>query len=374
MTRVLVVGGGIAGTAVALAVAKAGFDVSVYEAHPDSGADIGAFLTLADNGMRALAQIDAAEAVAGRGFPLTAMSVLDHTGAEIASVPLGGHDHPLTNYRCLRRAELGDVLRSEVQRRSIPIRHGARLASLTEDGHGVTLRFTDGSTATGDIAVGADGLNSTTRRLVDPAAAGPRYAGQHVWYGYTTAARPPTAPERITMIRGSASAFGYCVSPAGETFWFARTSAPEPLSAEEIGASTDRLLPLLQPDATPAHDIVAATGDQLMVTDASDLTPGIRWHTAATVLVGDAAHAASPATGQGASMALEDAVVLAKALRDVPGDALRSYDRLRRPRVERNIMASAAATAGRPAGNDRRQSHVDDELPGLLDWRTQITA
>lgn len=213
MTRVLVVGGGIAGTAVALAVAKAGFDVSVYEAHPDSGADIGAFLTLADNGMRALAQIDAAEAVAGRGFPLTAMSVLDHTGAEIASVPLGGHDHPLTNYRCLRRAELGDVLRSEVQRRSIPIRHGARLASLTEDGHGVTLRFTDGSTVTGDIAVGADGLNSTTRRLVDPAAAGPRYAGQHVWYGYTTAARPPTAPERITMIRGSASAFGYCVSP-----------------------------------------------------------------------------------------------------------------------------------------------------------------
>jgi 2-polyprenyl-6-methoxyphenol hydroxylase-like FAD-dependent oxidoreductase len=374
MTRVLVVGGGIAGTAVALAVAKAGFDVSVYEAHPDSGADIGAFLTLADNGMRALAQIDAAEAVAGRGFPLTAMSVLDHTGAEIASVPLGGHDHPLTNYRCLRRAELGDVLRSEVQRRSIPIRHGARLASLTEDGHGVTLRFTDGSTATGDIAVGADGLNSTTRRLVDPAAAGPRYAGQHVWYGYTTAARPPTAPERITMIRGSASAFGYCVSPAGETFWFARTSAPEPLSAEEIGASTDRLLPLLQPDATPAHDIVAATGDQLMVTDASDLTPGIRWHTAATVLVGDAAHAASPATGQGASMALEDAVVLAKALRDVPGDALRSYDRLRRPRVERNIMASAAATAGRPTGNDRRRSHVDDELPGLLDWRTQITA
>lgn len=369
----MVIGGGIAGTAAALAVAKAGFDVSVYEAHPASGADIGAFLTLADNGMRALAQIDAADAVAGRGFPLTAMAVLDHTGAEITSVPLGGHDDPLTNYRCMRRAELADVLRAEAVRRGIPIRQGARLASLTEDEHGVTLRFTDGSTATGDIAIGADGLDSTTRSLIDPGP--PRYAGQHVWYGYSTAAQPPTTPERITMIRGCASAFGYCVSPFGETFWFARTSAAEPLSADEITTATpDQLLPLLSNDTTPAYDIVAATGDRLMVTNASDLAPGIRWHTEATVLIGDAAHAASPATGQGASMALEDAVVLAKALRDSGGtiEALRCYDELRRPRVERNIEVSAAATAGRPRDQGPHPSRVDDELAGVLDWQSRI--
>jgi 2-polyprenyl-6-methoxyphenol hydroxylase-like FAD-dependent oxidoreductase len=306
------------------------------------------------------------------------MSVVGADGTEIAAVPLGGHDDPLTNYRCLRRAELGTVLRAEVTRRGIPIRHSARLESLTEGPDGVAVRFADGGIATGDLVVAADGLNSRTRSLVDPAAAGPRYAGQHVWYGYTLDARPPTEPARITMLRGSGSAFGYCVSPAGETFWFARVSAAQPLSDAEITDTTaaewrDRLVPLLRPDRTPAADIVAAT-DQLMATNAGDLAPGIRWYTDRTVLIGDAAHAASPATGQGASMALEDAVVLAKALRDTPTTAFQCYDRARRPRVERNIEVSAAATAGRPmaGGPDRRAAHVDETLAGLLDWHTPI--
>lgn len=375
MTNALIIGAGIAGTAAALGLRKAGLDVTVYEAHPDSGADIGAFLTLADNGMRALAQLDAADAVAGVGFSLTSMSVVDHTGAEVASVPLGGHDNPLTHYRCLRRAELGDVLRAEVRRRGIPIRHGARFASL-DDG---VVRFTDGTTASGDVVIAADGLNSAVRPFIDPAV--PRYAGQHVWYGYTTDARPPTQSARITMLRGSGSAFGYCVSGASETFWFARVASDGPLPAERIAETSasrwrEFLLPVLSPDNTPAAGIVAAT-EQLMVTNAWDLPPGNRWWHGNTVLVGDAAHAASPATGQGASMALEDAVVLAKALRDSAdvGAALPWYETLRRPRVERNIEVSAAATAGRPTGGpQRRTSNVDDELNSLLDWEKPLTA
>lgn len=89
VARVLVIGGGIAGTATALALCKAGLDVAVYEAHPDSAEDLGAFLTLASNGMRALAQIDASRAVTALGFPLTSMRVLDDAGAELAQVPLG---------------------------------------------------------------------------------------------------------------------------------------------------------------------------------------------------------------------------------------------------------------------------------------------
>ncbi|WP_291414177.1 FAD-dependent oxidoreductase [Actinophytocola sp.] len=69
MRRVLIVGGGIAGSAAALAMDKAGFEVAVYEAHPDSGADIGAFLTLASNGMFAPAQLAVARTVADISFP-----------------------------------------------------------------------------------------------------------------------------------------------------------------------------------------------------------------------------------------------------------------------------------------------------------------
>lgn len=382
--RVLIIGGGIAGSAAALALHQAGLRPAVYEAHPDDGADIGAFLTLASNGMRALGQIGAAQAVAEAGFPLTGLRLLDASGAVLTDGPLGAHDHPLTRFRCLRRAELGAVLQREVRRRGIPISHGARLVSVTEDGTGVVAGFADGRSAGGDLLIGADGLNSTVRALLSPAE--PRYAGQKVFYGYTTDAAPPT-PNRagvITMVRGSATAFGYACSPVGEVFWFARVSGP-PVSDAEIADATparwrDLLVPLLRPDATPAAELVAATSDRLMVTNACDLHLGQPWRTRRTVLIGDAAHAASPATGQGASMALEDAVILAKALRDAPttAAALADYERLRRPRVENNIVASAALSAGRtPPPNDGRErpaALTDDELIRQLDWTTPLPA
>ncbi|HKS45023.1 MAG TPA: FAD-dependent oxidoreductase [Amycolatopsis sp.] len=388
MAGIVVIGGGIAGSAAALALHKAGFEVAVYEAHPGTGADIGAFLTLASNGMRALAQFDAAEAVAGIGFPIVTMSLVDATGAELATMPLGEHDHPLRRYRCLRRAELAAALQQEVQRRGIPIRHAARLAAVTEDAAGTTATFADGTSATGDLLVGADGLHSTVRSHLDPAT--PAYAGQSVFYGYTTEAEPHGEREGITMIRGSGAAFGYLVSPAGETFWFARVPGPA-VAAEQVAGATpaqwrEHLLPLLRTDTTPAADIVAATGHDLMVTNALHLSPGIRWRSRGAVLIGDAAHAASPATGQGASMALEDAVILAKALRDADtfAAALDRYERHRRPRVERNIAVSAQLTSGGPGptssavGNAalsrREPPRPDDELNHLLDWHTPLPA
>lgn len=405
----MVIGGGIAGTAAALALHKAGFEVTVHEAHPDTGADIGAFLTLASNGMHALAQLDAAAPVADLGFPITGMSVIDETGARLAAIPLGEHERPLTRYRCLRRADLGAALQDEVRRRGIRIRHAARLTTVTESATGATATFADGSSASADLIVGADGLHSAVRAQLDPAATGPDYAGQRVFYGYTTAydftahdfttdeltadaTPPPDAQDRITMVRGSGAALGYLVSPAGETFWFARVAGPA-LTAQEITGTTprqwrDQLLPLLRPDRTPAADIVAATGDRLMATNALHLRPGNRWHSRRIVLIGDAAHAASPATGQGASMALEDAVVLAKALRDAdtPGAALDSYEQHRRPRAERNLTVSAQLTASRTTEGDqapgstapqardseRPAARLDEELLQLLDWDAEL--
>jgi 2-polyprenyl-6-methoxyphenol hydroxylase-like FAD-dependent oxidoreductase len=381
--RVLIIGGGIAGSATALALHKAGIEATVYEAHPDSGGDIGAFLTLASNGMRALREIDVAAPVAATGFPLTTMRVLDETGKVLAVTPLGETEDPLTRYRCLRRSELVEALQAEVRARGMTLRHGKRLRSVTADATAVTAEFADGDTARGDLLVGADGLNSVVRLLVDPSS--PRYAGQHVFYGYTADAAVTLEPDRIEMIRGSATAFGYAVSPGRETYWFARVPSPEP--DEPSGSPEDWrefLLPLLRPDATPAADIVAATGARLMVTTARDLPTVTRWRGPRTLIVGDAAHAASPATGQGGSMAMEDAVILAKALRDRESldDALDVYERLRRPRVSNNIENSARMTTSRMPDRAQRMAHnsslrsrsgrptagADAELARQLDW------
>ncbi|WP_142145702.1 NAD(P)/FAD-dependent oxidoreductase [Streptomyces sp. SLBN-31] len=384
MTRVVVIGGGIAGAATALAVHRAGLDAQVYEAHPDAAEDLGAFLTLASNGMRALAALDASAAVTALGFPLTSMRVLDGTGAQLARVPLGEAADPLLRYRCLRRGDLGSTLQAEAVRRGIAVRHGARLVSVEHGTDGVTARFADGTSARGDLLIGADGLNSAVRATFAPAVR-PSYAGQQVFYGRTSAAGLPAGDACITMVRGSAAAFGFAVSPDGQTYWFARVSG-DPLPAEETGGGTpagwrETLFPPLRKDDTPAADIVAATGDDVLVTNATEVPPGSPWRSGRVMLVGDAAHAASPATGQGASMALEDAVILAKCLRDLPDTdaALGRYEELRRPRVEHNTTVSGNISRGvsspSPAGRGAAPPRPgEEELVGLLDWTAGLPA
>ncbi|WP_344397629.1 NAD(P)/FAD-dependent oxidoreductase [Streptomyces vastus] len=383
MTRILVIGGGIAGTTTALALHKAGFDVSVYEAHPDSAEDIGAFLALASNGMRALAQIDASAAVTAAGFPLTSMRLVDGAGTEVTQRRLGEADNPVLRYRCLRRGELNAALQAEAARRGIGIRHGASLASVQDGQDRVTAHFADGSTTTGDLLIGADGLSSTVRRTIAPASQ-PRYAGEYVFYGYTAGAAlaEEADDERFTVVRGSAASFGHAVSPGGQTYWFARV-AGEPLSAEEIAHGTpaqwrERLLPLLREDATPAADIVAASTDDILATNATEIPPGAPWRSGRMLVIGDAAHAASPAAGQGASMAMEDAVILAKALRDTPDTdtALSVYETLRRPRVEHNTTVSGNISRGVHTPSRTGQAPAarpgDEELARLLEWNSTI--
>ncbi|MEU0007899.1 NAD(P)/FAD-dependent oxidoreductase [Streptomyces sp. NPDC006314] len=381
-TRVLVIGGGIAGAATALGLHKAGHDVTVFEAHPDTAEDIGAFLTLASNGMRALAQLDATDAVTAIGFPLTSLRLLDSQGTEVAHAPLGEATDPALRYRCVRRGELNAALQGEAARRGIPFHHGARLESVTDGPDGITARFADGTSATGDLLVGADGLNSTVRRLITPGVR-PTYAGQRVFYGYSATAPGADPTGTITMVRGSGAAVGYAVSPTGETYWFARVGGdplPAGAPAQRSAALREQLLPLLRSDSTPAAGLVAAADDAITVTNASELPLGATWRSGRILLIGDAAHAASPATGQGASMALEDAVVLAKALRDLPDpeSAFAVYERHRRPRVEYNITVSGGISRGsrtpsRPAPVKTPMA-PDEALIRQLVWDTTLSA
>lgn len=392
MTRVLIIGGGIAGTAAALALQKAGIDTAVYEAHPASSRDAGAFLTLASNGMRALQQIDADTVVAEAGAPLVTMRVCNGQGAELATVPLGDQN-PATRYRYLTRASLCSVLQQEVQRRGIPIQWGKQLTRVSNQGRALTASFSDGTCACGDLLIGADGLNSTVRTLIEPTAAPPRYVGQRVFYGYSTDIGLRSGPDRFQVVRGAA-AFGYIVTAQRDIWWFARVVDDEldrrDLTAGSTASWKDELATLLQHEQAPTADIVQAA-HRIMVTNAYDLGDVRRWHRDGMIIMGDAAHAASPATGQGASMALEDAVVLAKALRDqkAVGDqkvpdhdhAFAIYEQLRRERVQANIAASARlsspnrpnpAPGQRPSTPSKSLATPDEILNAQLDWNTPV--
>jgi FAD-dependent urate hydroxylase len=343
MTRVLIIGGGVAGPVAAMALRHAGIKASLYEAYDQTADGVGAFLTLAVNGLDALRAVDLESVVKG-GVATPRFAFHVGSGRKLAELPNGPTRQDGLVSQTIRRADLYRALRDAVVARGIPIECGKRLVSAEPVDGGVRAIFADGTTATGDLLIGADGLQSRTRQLIDPAAPPARYVPLLNTGGFTRGVEVPGKPGVMHMIFGKRCFFSYLKTPDGEIWWFANPPrADEPSRAELANtppsAWREMLIGLFRADRTPARAIIESTSDILAGWTTYDLPSVPIWHTDRMVIIGDAAHATSPASGQGASMAIEDAVVLAKCLRDVPSipEALAVYESLRRERVERIV-------------------------------------
>ncbi len=359
MTKALIIGGGIAGPVTAVALQRAGIESVVYEAYPQNAGNAGAFLTVAVNGLDALRALDLQGAVMGLGFSTRTIDLVSGTGKHLGTIPIGGVLPEGTTTHTIKRADLYRALYEAARGRGIDVHHGKRLVDAEVVANGrVTARFEDGTRATADLLIGADGIHSRTRRIIDPAAPDPRHLGLDNVGGFTRTAAVSTAPGAYVMTFGKRAFFGYVVHPSGEIWWFAnppsapgaaRRVVPEALTSDQWKA---RLIDLFADDAGPSVEIIRSTTEVVGGTGQYDLPRVPRWYRGAMIIIGDAAHAASPSSGQGASMALEDALVLAKCLRDLPEPAVAftAFERLRRPRVERVVAFGARSSSSKAPG------------------------
>ncbi|OLF11842.1 FAD-dependent oxidoreductase [Actinophytocola xanthii] len=339
----LVVGGGVAGPVTALALRRAGIDATVYEAYPSTADGVGGTLALAANGQAALELVGARDAVVDSGVPIT-RQVLSFGGREVEVPGLTG----VAPARLLRRADLYRALYDTAVGAGIRFEHGKRLVGADEDGDGVTARFADGTTATADVLVGADGVHSTVRGLVDPAAPGPGYTG--LLSLESVVDRPvPTETGSMHFTFGRRAYYLYWRRPDGRTGFGANLPRERPMRLAEARAVPAqewlRQLREAYGEDEPGGNLVRHIDpERLTVTGALHIMPPVpNWYRGRLVLVGDAVHAPSNSSGQGASLAVESAVELARCLRDLPdpASAFARYERLRRPRVE-GIAARAA--------------------------------
>jgi FAD-dependent urate hydroxylase len=355
--KALIVGGGVAGPVTAMALRQSGIDSVVYEAYTGGADDAGSFLTFASNGLDALRTIDAHHLVLSEGFPTPRMTIQSGTGKHLGDVPNGGTLPDGTVSQTLKRADLYRALRDEAVRRGARVEYGKRLVDAETTPGGVTARFEDGTEAEGDLLIGADGIHSRTRLIIDPSAPGARYVPVLNIGGYARGVTVQAEPGSFRMVFGKRAFFGYAVHPSGEVWWFANPPrADEPTGAELAAIGTEQwremLIDLFAGDDSPAVEIIHSTPGELSGWATYDLPSVPTWHTESMIIIGDAAHATAPSSGQGASMAIEDAVVLARCMRDLPntGQAFAAYERLRRARVERIVAHGAKTSNSKAAG------------------------
>jgi salicylate hydroxylase len=320
--RAVVVGGGVAGSAVAIALKRIGADVTVYEAYDDPAGPVGSYVSLAVNGLRALEALGCLAPVQSAGFPVARQRMWSGRGKLLGDAARGRRPQDLLHSVTVMRADLVTALRAAALDAGAEIITGQRLDVGS-----------DPRTADADVVVGADGIWSTTRRVLDPAAPRPAYAGLYTVSG-TSGTVPAGLPrDGFNWIFARHGVFIFLPVPDGTVWWTAQVAAPEPPpDPDAVGVA--ELIRLFGTEAQVTAVLRAATAVRA-ANLGHVLKPVARRHLDRTVLIGDAAHPVG--AGQGASIAMEDTVVLARHLAAAgPGAvsrALAAFDRERHPRT-----------------------------------------
>ena len=340
----LIAGGGIAGSATGIALALVGVDAVIYDARDDPAQDAGGFLTVATNGVDALRALGADAAVLRHGFATPEIVLRGAGGKQLGRAATGVALTDGTMSQTIKRGDLYTALAAEARAHGVPVEYGRRLVDARRDGDRVVARFADGTEAAADMLIGADGVHSAVRRVIDPAAPTARYEGLLTTAGYVRGVDVAVSVGSYEMIFGRRAFFGYVPAPNGETWWFANLPRREPPSPDRLRSPAPAqlralLLEAFAGDAGPAGELVRATPQPQPLTPLHTVPNLPRWHRGPIVVIGDAAHAPSPTSGQGASLSIEDAVALASALRrdGSPETAFAAFEADRRRRVQRIV-------------------------------------
>ena len=353
--RVLIVGGGIGGLCTAIGLARAGIASEIVEIKTDWSV-YGVGIIQPSNQLRALAELGLVDACVERGSAFLGWEFCDDAGNVQSRVPYpeaAGPGYPPING--IARPVLHEILTTAAKQFGIDVRLGLTVDAIDDTADHVQVRFSDGSAGAYDLMIGADGAYSKMRTLLFGDSHRPVFNGLAVWrYNFP---RPPDMKWGSVHYSRRAKAGLVPISP---TLMYVFVVTPEPSNAKPsssalAGDMRARLGDFGGPVATLREQILDPAG--VVYRPMEPMLQPAPWHRGHVLLIGDAAHAATPHLSQGASIAIEDASLIAKLLpQDRPlGDLLAEFMRRRFKRCKFVVDTSSkmghwevAEFAGRP--------------------------
>lgn len=326
--QVLIVGGGIGGLTLALAMLHRGWSVKVFE-RAASLQPVGAGLAIWANAVRVLAHLGVRDALMRHARPGASMAMRSWQGKPLISADPAKIERLLGEQSIvIHRADLVQLLIDELPSDAFYL--NAQVVEITQDEQYASLRLADGRVFQGDLLVGADGINSLVRELASGSVP-LRYAGYTAWRGVTNFGPLDIAGETL----GQGARFGLSSMSNDRVYWYATQSLPANTVIE--GGHKQHLLKLFANWHAPIADLIQSTPEsEILHHDIYDLSSLPHWSLGRITLLGDAAHAMTPNLGQGACQAIEDAAVLARQISEHNdlSVALQAYEAERRPRVK----------------------------------------
>jgi len=344
--KILIVGGGIAGSALAIKLIEQGVSVKIIEARTEAEMNEGLFFGVSPNGLNILSDLIDISRLYEEYVPGT-LHFYNSKGKRIAELDAS---YQKTTYGIasiqIKRSAINALLQKKLADLGCGVEYCCRLQALRYTGTKIDAETTKGKLDGYDLLIGADGIHSLCRRLVFPEAPAPTFTKMLSTGAIVKIPGREAASDAVEMTFGKQAFFGFSITNTGEVWWFNNydwEQEPDRTALDTLAMQNIKkeLLELHKNDHGKIKETIAAS-NALFAYPIHDMPPLEKWHTEKVCLIGDAAHAISPHTGQGASLALEDSAVLAKCLSKYP-DAEHAFSRFQQLRAGRvaKIIAQA---------------------------------
>lgn len=335
--KVTIIGAGIGGLTLALALEQKGIETEIFEATPVFK-PVGAGIVLAINAMQIYQRLELVDALQEQGRTIASMHITSPQLKPYSSSSLLPSEKKFgVGALTIHRAALHEVLRAGLKK--TPIQLGKRLVSCINKGGAYQLEWADGSHSTATILVGADGIHSQVRAALFPTTE-ERFAKEWCWRGVCEYDIKSMDTNAVYEAWGKGCRFGIVPLKDKQVYWFACANVTEQKAKrlDQHGLKT-----IFGSFHSVIGALIAHTPDDcFLLNQLSDLPNNKQWYEGNCCLMGDAAHATTPNMGQGANQAIESAWVLAEQLakHEVIADAFDAYQAMRQAKAQKIIQTS----------------------------------